>query len=109
MALGILMIGFVVMSVISILGLLLMFLVKNRKTTEKVLYFMAGWGMIIAVLGASAQPSNYVIQQLVSWILGFLGIAGVLVYKKAGNRWMTLIAYLLIILSVVGGMERLFF
>ena len=109
MALGILMIGFVVMSVISILGLLLMFLVKNRKTKEKVLYFMAGWGMIIAVLGASAQPSNYVIQQLASWILGFLGIAGVLVYKKAGNRWMTLIAYLLIILSVVGGMERLFF
>ena len=61
MALGILLILFIVMSLISILGLILMYSVKSEGAKKGTFYAMAVWGMIIAVLGATSAPTNWII------------------------------------------------
>lgn len=48
MALGLLLILFMVMSIISVVGLLLLFLLKGERAQKIVFYFMALLGMFIA-------------------------------------------------------------
>lgn len=52
MALGILLIMFVSVSVISVLGVLIMFLSKSTKVKKAAFYAMSIWGMVLAVLSA---------------------------------------------------------
>ncbi|HIU25716.1 MAG TPA: hypothetical protein IAC50_04410 [Candidatus Copromorpha excrementigallinarum] len=109
MALGILLILFVVMSVISILGLLFMYLVKDERKKKLIFYVMAVWGMAVAVLGAMSLPENYVTSQAVAWGLGALSVAALIINltgkKEAAGR----LAQLLITVSVVGGVLKIFF
>lgn len=106
MALGILLILFIVMSLISILGLILMYSVKSEGAKKDTFYAMAVWGMIIAVLGATSAPTNWIIYQVLSWIFGFMGIAGILVYMKYRSEGRCMPAYLLVTASVVLGMVK---
>lgn len=108
MALGLLMIMFVAMSVISITGLLLLFLVKSMSVKKGLYYFLTVWGLFIAYLGATSFPTNYVVEQMISWAFGFLSVAGVLLFIKAKERAQYLVAYALVAVSVIGGLMRLF-
>ena len=85
MALGILLILFVLMSVISVLGLLLMYLVKDEKKKNLIFYVMAVWGMAVAVMGAVSLPSNYVVSQAAAWGLGGLSVIALIV-NMAGKK-----------------------
>ena len=49
MALGLLMIMFVAMSVISIGGVILLFLLRNEKVKKGIYYFMTAWAMFVAI------------------------------------------------------------
>lgn len=53
MALGLPVISFVGISVISIIGLALMYLLKNERAKAGVFYFLSIWGMGIAILSAA--------------------------------------------------------
>ena len=57
MALGILLIAFIGMSVISLLGLIFMYLLKNERAKAAAFYCMAIWGMAVAAMGAVSLRS----------------------------------------------------
>ena len=70
MALGLLLILFMVMSIISVVGLLLLFLLKGEKAQRIVFYFMALLGMFIAWMTATGYATNQIKEQMISWGFG---------------------------------------
>ncbi|HJD45896.1 MAG TPA: hypothetical protein H9909_03555 [Candidatus Mediterraneibacter norfolkensis] len=108
MALGLLVISFVAISVISIIGLALMYLLKNERAKAGIFYFLSIWGMAIAVLSAMSLPSNWMAQQLIAWGFGILSAAGLIVHLKSSSGSGRMAAYALVTVSVIGGVLKMF-
>ena len=108
MALGIFGIMFGFMSVVSILGLLVLFLVKGEKARRISLYAMAVWGMAIAAFYGLSLPGNKVGGQMLAWGLGLMSAAGIAVCAGAEGEVRRQAASVLMALSIVGGMLKLF-
>lgn len=108
MALGLLLILFMVMSIISVVGLLLLFLLKGEKAQKIVFYFMALLGMFIAWMTATSYATNQIKEQMISWGFGALAVVAVLVRLCGKGKNAALAAKLLAAASVVLGMVALF-
>lgn len=108
MALGLLVISFVSTSVISIIGLSLMYLLKNERAKAGIFYFLSIWGMAIAVLSAMSLPSNWMAQQFIAWGFGILSAAGLIVHLKSSSSSGRMTAYALVTISVIGGVLKMF-
>ena len=108
-ALGALVILFAAMSVISALALLIMLLVKDEKKKKILCYFLGIWGMLIAWMSADSLPSNYIVQQIIAWGFGVLGVVGLLIQICGKSSKHAVIARVLVSLSVVLGLLYLFF
>ncbi|MGN0136667.1 hypothetical protein [Anaerotignum sp.] len=108
MALGLLLVLFMGMSIISILGLALLFLIKGKKGQKAVFYFMAIWGMVIAWMTANSYPTNYIKEQMLSWGFGALAVIALLVQLCGKSEKAFLTAKGLAAASVVLGMAALF-
>ena len=108
MALGLLVISFVGISVISIIGLALLYLLKNERAKAGVFYFLSIWGMAVAVISAMSTPSNLMSQQLIAWGFGILGAAGLMVHLKGSSNSSRMTAYVLVTVSVIGGVLKMF-
>ena len=108
MALGLLLVLFMVMSIISVMGLVLLFLLKGEKGQKAVFYFMAVWGMVIAWMTANSYPTNYIKEQLIAWAFGALAVIALLVQICAKSERSFLTAKVLVAASVVLGMVALF-
>ena len=108
MALGLLLVLFMVMSIISVMGLVLLFLVKGKKGQKVVFYCMAAWGMVIAWMTASSYPTNFIKEQMLSWGFGALAVVALLVQICGKSEKSFLTAKGLAAASVVLGMIALF-
>ena len=108
MALGLLLILFMVMSIISVVGLLLLFLLKGEKAQKIVFYFMALLGMFIAWMTATSYATNQIKEQMSSWGFGALAVVAGLVRLCSKSKNAALAAKLLAAASVVLGMVALF-
>lgn len=108
MALGLLLVLFMVMSIISMMGLVLLFLLKGEKGQKAVFYFMAVWGMVIAWMTANSYPTNYIKEQLIAWAFGALAVIALLVQIFGKSERSFLTAKVLVAASVVLGMVALF-
>lgn len=107
MALTLLLIMFIVMAVISGLGIALLYLVKNNKAKNIIFYFLAIWAMLIAFINATSLPSNYLLQQIIAWSFGFLSIIGIIINIVKKDK--VNLSYLFITASVLLGLADLFF
>lgn len=108
MALGILLITFIVSSVISLLGLLFMFLLKNERAKAIAFYCMSIWGMIISAYAAISQPTNFTTARLIAWAFGFLNVIALIIHVRAKSKTQYMTAYVLVSISVVLGILKLF-
>ena len=108
MALGIILIAFIEMSVISILGLLLMYLLKNERAKAVAFYCMSVWGMAISVLNAITLPSNYTLSRMIAWGLGFLSVVGLIIHVRAKSKSQRMAAYILVTISIIACMLKIF-
>ena len=108
MALGLLMVMFVVMSAISVIGLSLMYLAKNSRKQRILFYVMAAWGMLIGAYSATSLPVNYTLERLITWGIGFLSVAGILVYIRSEEEKARMAARLLVTASVAGVIIKMF-
>lgn len=109
MAIGMIMLLFIGMSVVSILGVLLLFLAKSGRVRRAVFYGMSVWGMAVAVISAVSLPTNWAGQQVAAWAFGFLSVAGVIVHVKARTQNQFHLAYFLTAVSCLGGVLKMFF
>ena len=96
-----------VMTIISVMGLVLLFLLKGEKRQKPVFYFMAVWGMVIAWMTANSYPTNFIKEQLISWAFGALAVITLLVQICDKSEKSFLTAKVLAAASVVLGMAAL--
>lgn len=99
---------FIGMSVISVLGILLMFLLKNESHKKTVFYFMAILGMIAAWMNATSIPRNLVGEQILAWGLGALSIIAILLQIVGKGKKEFTIARILVVVSILGSIIHLF-
>lgn len=106
--LGALVITFFVMSIISIAGIVLLYLSKNEKLKKGLLYFLAGWSVVVAYCGVLITGGFVFSDGLGALLFGGLGIAGLLIQliSKKENKFQ--IAKVLVTISVVAGMVNCF-
>ena len=107
-SLGSLLLMFIGMSVISILGILFMFLAKDFTKKKMIFYFLVIWSILIAFFSAKSLPTNFLTQQLITWLIGAIGVLALLVFMKAKVDKQQFIAYILVTSSVVLGLVNLF-
>ena len=102
-----LLIMFVALTIVSGLSIAFLFLTQN-KTVQKILFYLVAiLGMGIAVIGAGSYPTNYIMQQVIAWLFGFLAILGIVIKNKSPKK--DTLAKILVTLSVVLGLLKLFF
>lgn len=101
-------ITFMVMSLVSIIGVILLYAVKNEKIKKGMFYFLAIWGMVIAYCGVLSTPKYMVGDTIVSWLFGGLSVAALLIQLCMKNEKRFLIARILVTVSIVAGMISCF-
>lgn len=106
MALGILFILFVVMGLLGIISTVLLFLTKNKKTSDILMILMTAYSLIIAFLAATALPTNFVSKQIICWVISFIAVAGAGIHF--GTKKQSVLSKLLVVVSVAGGLVNLF-
>ncbi|GAA0118220.1 hypothetical protein ACV3P7_00220 [Clostridium perfringens] len=89
MALVFLLVLSVFILVVGILGISLLFFLKNRKLKNVVFYFLVIWSMLIACLNATSLPTNYIGQQIIAWLFGSISIIAIIIKVKKirGNKY----------------------
>ena len=104
-----LVITFFAMSFISILGVILMFLTKNKKRKKGIFYGLSIWGLVIAFCNVQTHFSYMVGGIAFAIALGLLAVAAVLIQKfgKSGSHFKA--AQILTAISVAAGMADTFF
>lgn len=108
--LALLVIVFIAMSVVSVIGVLLLFLLKDEKKKSYIVYFMAALGMYIAYANHQSSPlPDYMGESILGWILGGVGVAGLLLQITGKTKKQLLAAKILVVVSVIAGMASLFF
>ncbi|WP_250278143.1 hypothetical protein [[Clostridium] colinum] len=105
MALGVLLILFISLVVISGLGTIFLFLSKNKKFKNIIFYILAILSMIISILSATSVPTNFVLEQVISLLFGLLGAIAIVINIKLTN---SNISYILVVISIVLGILKLF-
>lgn len=102
MALGILGIFTWAIVIISVIGLALLWIIRNEKSNLALSASVTAWAALIAVINWSAQPSNYVVQQWLCIAIGAVAVVGLIV--RLMMRKHVALGKLLISLSVIGGL-----
>jgi len=105
MALGALLILFIILTVVSILTIGLLFLVKDPQINNIVFFVTAVLGIVISYMAFTSLPSNFTVSRMVAGFFGLLTVIGVVMkfMQKAA------LAKLFVSVSVVLGMLQLFF
>lgn len=106
MALAILAIVFIVMTVVSGLGITFLYLLKNQRIKNGLFYFLTVWGMGIAYMNVTRLPTNNLGEQLIGWTFGFLAVAGIVIRIMKPEK--TNLAQLLVTASILCSMIHLF-
>ena len=107
--LGALVITFFAMGIISIVGMVLLYLSKNEKFKKGLFYFLAAWSMVVAYCGILMSDGFFFVNGPVALVLGALGIAGVLIQLISKKENKVKLARILVTISVVAGMINCFF
>jgi len=107
-SLALLVITFMVMSLVSVVGVILLYAVKNEKFKKGMFYFLAIWGMIIAYCGVLSTPEYMLGEIIISWMLGGLSAVALLIQLCMKNEKRFQIARILVTISVAAGLVNCF-
>ena len=103
-SLALLVITFMVMSLVSVVGIILLYAVKNEKFKKGMFYFLAIWGMIVAYCSVLSTPEYMLGSVIISWALGGLSVVALLIQLCMKKEKRFQIARVLVTISVVAGM-----
>lgn len=100
MALGILVMMFVGVSVISIAGLFGLFLLKNQNAKKVIFYLLSVGGIALSVFSCCSLPFNWVFQRMMAMGPGVLCIVGLVVHLRARSEKGKMAAYLILAVAL---------
>ena len=103
-----LVITFFAMSFISILGVILMFFIKNEKWKKRTFYGLSIWGVVIAFCNVQTHFSYMIGGITLATVLGLLAVAAVLIQKFGKRADSFKVAQIFTAVSVVAGMADTF-
>lgn len=107
--LGALVIAFAAMSAIALIAMISLFVMKDEKKKKYVVYIMAALGMYIAWANAQSSPlPQFLGEAIIGWVIGLLGVAGLLLQVCGKSKKQLIFAKVLVIVSVVAGILELF-
>ncbi len=104
-----LIVTFFAMSFISILGVILMFLVKNEKWKKGLFYGLSIWGLVVEYCNVQTHFSYMIGGIAMALGFGAFAVAAILVKVFGKSEKSLKAAQLLAAVSVAGGMIDLFF
>lgn len=99
MALSILLIMFICIAIVSILGISLLYLIKNPKTKNFLFYFLSIWSILVTFINITSLPTNFVLEKILALCFGILAIISVIIKIKKPEK--SSLAYLLISISIL--------
>lgn len=105
---GVFFLGFVITCYISAAVILLNFIVKKPTLKMVLLCATAVLSMVIAWLNASSQPSNYVMEQIISWAIGAVSVLVVAFHIRYRNDKSYNLARTMASLSLAVGIAYMF-
>nr|WP_317359633.1 hypothetical protein [uncultured Tyzzerella sp.] len=105
MALGVLLILFIITVVISSLGVAFLLLSKNYIIKNIMFYILSIFTIIIYITYITSLPTNFILQQIIGWVFVLINIASIVIHKKTTKKY---IPYILTISSLIFGILKLF-
>lgn len=105
MALGLLMIMFIVIGVLGLLSVVLLFTVKDPRKNNSVFWFTVILGIVISYIATTSLPANFNIPRIFAASMGVLAVIGIVL--KVMHK--TIAAKIMVTASVLLGMIQLFF
>lgn len=105
MALGILLIMFIVIGVVCVVSIASLYLVKDPQKNTVIFVITAGLGILISYLNFTSLASNLVAPRIVAIVFGILAVIGLILKYKHGD----FAAKLFVTASVVLGIVQLYF
>lgn len=109
MAIGVLMITFITLSVLSGLSIAFLFLTKGPRLKQVLFYVVSLLGMLIAFVSATSFPVNNISGQFISWGIGFLSIIAICIHVLGKSPKAKIYAQILASVGVALGIFNLFF
>lgn len=92
---------FVACMVVSILGSILLFFVRNRKIQNAIFFALACWAFYISYVNAISIPMVYMGQQMLAWIFGFVSAFSLLIRYAGKTEKRYIISNILVTISIV--------
>lgn len=97
---------FVAIVVISVLGIFLLYRLKNYRSKNYIYYFLIVWSVLLVYINITSLPSNYILQRIVSGVFLVPSIISIFInFKNSDNKD---ISYKLVILSILLSLIDLF-
>lgn len=93
---------------VSVLGIGLLFFVKNPKYSKISCIGVGLWSIIISFIHLSSLPSNYVMERLIAICFGVLGLIGLLLVLLVNKDRSIFIGKIVIAISVLLNLISLF-
>lgn len=105
MALGVLLVFFIILFIIAFTCVILLFASKKGKINRIMIWVSSILSLFIAFTSATSLPSNYRVEQYIAWGFGGIACVGLPYHYKRQD----LIAKILISISIILGIIQLFF
>lgn len=86
MALGYMLIMFIVFIAVTCFAVLALILTKNKRNKNRIFYFIVFWGIFLAFINATSLPTNYIAQIILAWILGILSVIALVIKLKRPEK-----------------------
>lgn len=100
-AMFVLVLLFVVCMVVSILGAILLFFIRNRKIQNAIFFVLCCWAFFVSYVNAVSIPMLYLGQQMLAWIFGFLAAFALLIRYAGKNDRRYAVSNILVTISIV--------
>lgn len=107
MALGVLDILFVIMVIVSGLGIGFLYYSKEGKARNATFYFLTIWSIVVAYINLTSLPSNYLTERIIACVFGLIALLAIIIKTLKQNK--KNIAYILVSLSTLLSLVDLFF
>lgn len=106
MALSYLLILFIVIGLLSGVGIVSLFAIKNNQFKNIIFYLLAILSIFITYINVTALPSNYLFQRVLACSFGLLAILSVIINIKNPSKFKT--AQILVVTSILCNLIQLF-
>lgn len=93
----------------SILGVILLFAVKNLKISKITNVVIGFWSILLTWINLTGLPTNFTVERLIALLFGAIGLIGLLLVLLAKKDNYILVGKIMIALSIVLSLFNIFF